>query len=127
MKAVYESMIHIVENDLEISVEPRSGKICYWIPAPKKEYKETGIIGIIEIGDKLSLFRKICGLAHEVGHCLFRADENFCNTKSVLFEESLAWYLGYKFFLANGIEINQKEYSDFLIECLDLYIKQEAK
>ena len=38
-----------------------------------------------------------------------------------MFEESLAWHLGYDYALANGVEINLKEYAERVETALQLY------
>ena len=41
-----------------------------------------------------------------------------------IFEESLAWHLGYNYALRNGVEINLIEYSERVELALQLYAKE---
>ena len=65
---------------------------------------------------------KLISLIHEIGHVIFNDDNKFKNHRRILlFEESLAWHLGYDYALANGIEINLEEYAERVELALNLY------
>ena len=42
----------------------------------------------------------------------------------IIFEESLAWYLGYDYALKRGIEIDLQEYAEKIEIALNLYMKE---
>jgi hypothetical protein len=42
----------------------------------------------------------------------------------LIFEESLAWKLGYDYALKNGVEIDLNEYSERIEKALQLYVKE---
>jgi len=112
------------EYDFNISVEFANGENSYWIPTPLDEVEELGYIGIIDIGDDQSDFEKLVSLVHEVGHVIFN-DENLFkeHRRILLFEEALAWHLGYDYALSNGVEINLKEYTKCVEVALQLYMR----
>ena len=112
-----------VEYDFEVSVESIAGSNSYWIPTPMEEREELQHSGIIDIGDDQTTFQKLVSLVHEVGHVIYSNDKsNFKEHRRILlFEESLAWYLGYDYALSVGIEINLKEYTQCVEEALQLY------
>ena len=61
---------------------------------------------------------------HEVGHVIFNEGNKLKKHRRIpLFEESLAWYLGYDYAVSNGIEINLKEYAERVEFALQLYIR----
>ena len=116
-------MMERVEYDFEVSVEFINGTNSFWVPTPLDEREEVGHTGIVDIGDDQTIFQKLVSLVHETGHIIFSIN----NTKFkehrriILFEESLAWYLGYDYALSVGVEINLKEYTQCVEEALQLY------
>lgn len=110
------------EYDFEVSVEFVNGKNSYWIPTPTEEIEDLGCRGIIDIGDDQCEFEKLISLVHEIGHVIFQDQNKLKNHRRILlFEESLAWHLGYDYALSNGIEINLKEYAERVEKALQLY------
>ena len=110
------------EYDFNISVEFINGINSYWVPTPKSEIKELDCYGIIDIGDDQTEFEKIISLIHEIGHVLFKINNKLTDDRwHNLFEESLAWYLGYDYALKNGVEINLNEYAVRVEDALKLY------
>ena len=107
-------------------MESRKGPNSYWIPTPMGEREEIGHSGIIDIGDDQTTFQKLVSLVHEVGHVIYSNDKsNFKEHRRILlFEESLAWYLGYDYALSVGIEINLIEYTQCVELALQLYSKE---
>lgn len=116
--------MEIIEHDFEVSVEFRNGKNSYWIPTPESEVDELGSNGIIDIGEDQDDFEKLVSLVHEVGHVIFRNNKLKSERRIDLFEESLAWYLGYDYALSNGIEIDLSEYAERVERALNLYAKE---
>ena len=113
------------EYDFNVSVEYTHGENSYWIPTPLDEVEELGHIGIIDIGDDQSEFEKLVSLVHEVGHVIFNDKNLFKEHRRIpLFEESLAWHLGYDYALSCGIEIDSKEYAERVELALQLYSKE---
>ena len=113
------------EYDFSISVEFVHGDNSYWVPTPLDEVEEIGHIGIIDIGDDQSEFEKLISLVHEIGHVIFNDENLFKKHRRIrLFEESLAWHLGYNYALACGIEINIEEYAERVELALQLYSKE---
>jgi len=113
------------EYDFGISVEFVHGNNSYWVPTPPEEVEEIGHIGIIDIGDDQSEFEKLISLVHEIGHVIFNDKNLFKKHRRILlFEESLAWHLGYDYALDNGVEIDLKEYAERVELALQLYIKE---
>ena len=112
------------EYDFQISVEFRSGSNSFWIPTPKLEVEELDCAGIIDIGEDQSDFEQLVSLVHEIGHVIFHEDKLKEHRRIQLFEESLAWYLGYDYALKNGVEINLIEYTERVELALKLYIKE---
>jgi hypothetical protein len=114
--------VELVEYDFEISVEFTNGNNSYWMPTPENEVRELECFGIIDIGDDQCDFEKLVSLVHEIGHVIFQIKNKLTENRwHNLFEESLAWYLGYDYALANGVEINLKEYADRVQKALQLY------
>ena len=114
-----------VEYDFEVSVELTSGSNSFWTPTPLREVRELACKGIIDIGDDQSEFQKLVSLIHEVGHVIFNEGNKLKEHKRIiLFEESLAWYLGYDYALVNGIEVDLKEYAECVENALQLYAKE---
>ena len=111
------------EHDFEISVEFISGTNSFWVPTPLDERDELNISGIVDIGDDQSQFEKLISLVHEIGHVIFFNEETKFkeHRRILLFEESLAWYLGYDYALSNGVEINLTEYTKCVEDALQLY------
>jgi len=112
-----------VEYDFEVSVEFTNGNNSYWIPTPPEELEDVGHTGIVDIGDDQSIFQKLVSLIHETGHIIFSNDNKKFkeHRRVVLFEESLAWYLGYDYALSIGIEIDLEEYTLCVEKALQLY------
>ena len=76
----------------------------------------------IKSGPHKDDFEKLISLIHEIGHVIFNDDNKFKNHRRILlFEESLAWHLGYDYALANGIEINLEEYAERVELAFNLY------
>ena len=114
-----------IEYDFEVSVEFTNGANSYWIPTPPEEVEDLNIRGIIDIGDDQSPFQKLISLIHEVGHVLFHDHNKLKEHRRILlFEESLAWHLGYDYALKNGIEIDLQEYAECIEVALKLYMKE---
>ena len=113
-----------VEYDFDVSVEFVNGDNSYWTPTPEYEIEELNCKGIIDIGDDQSEFEKLVSLVHEIGHVIFNDGNKLKKHRRIpLFEESLAWYLGYDYALVNGIEINLKEYAERVETALQLYTR----
>ena len=112
------------EYDFNVSVEFINGENSYWTPTPPLEVEELDCRGIIDIGDDQNDFEKLISLIHEIGHVIFN-DKNKLkkHRRILLFEESLAWHLGYDYALKNGIEINLKEYAERVEYALQLYTR----
>tara|TARA_R110000822_G_scaffold194933_1_gene333151 strand:- start:3185 stop:3619 length:435 start_codon:yes stop_codon:yes gene_type:complete len=122
IKEKFEMLAERAEYDFNISVEFINGTNSYWVPTPKNEIKELDCYGIIDIGDDQTEFEKIISLIHEIGHVLFKINNKLTNDRWYnLFEESLAWYLGYDYALMNGVEINLNEYAVRVEDALKLY------
>jgi len=112
------------EYDFNISVEFINGTNSYWTPTPLEEVEELDCHGIIDIGDDQSDFEKLISLIHEVGHAIFNNGNKLKDHRRIpLFEESLAWHLGYDYALSGGIEINLKEYAERVELALRLYTR----
>ena len=117
--------MEMVEYDLNVSVEYVHGDNSYWVPTPAAEVEEIGHIGIIDIGDDQSEFEKLVSLVHEVGHVIFNDKNLFKKHRRIpLFEESLAWHLGYNYALMCGVEIDLEEYAERVAIALQLYSKE---
>ncbi len=114
-------LIERVEYDLWISVEDCYEKNSFWIPTPPED--DWDPVGIIQIDISDDPFNKILSLVHEVGHYLLEQDEDFPEDNHIVFTESLAWYLGYKYFKALGYEINAEEYIKETSKSLAAYVK----
>ena len=114
-----------VEYDFDVSVEFINGDNSYWTPTPVNEVEELQCKGIIDIGDDQSDFEKLVSLVHEIGHVIFNNGNKLKkHCRIPLFEESLAWHLGYDYVLSIGVEINLKEYAERVEKALQLYIKE---
>jgi len=113
----FQELLETVEREFNVSVEFVNGTNSYWTPTPPDEIGELGCYGIIDIGDDQNEFEKLISLVHEIGHVILIKFHS-------LFEESLAWYLGYDFALNNGIEIDLKEYAERIEFALKLYAKE---
>ena len=113
------------EYDFEVSIEFINGSNSYWTPTPLEEVMEIGHNGIIDIGEDQSDFEKLVSLVHEIGHVIFH-DQNKLkeHRRILLFEESLAWHLGYDYALNNGVSINLREYAERVEKALKLYIQE---
>jgi len=125
LKQKFALLMEMVEYDFEVSVEFINGNNSYWTPTPPEEIAELECSGIIDIGDDQSDFEKLVSLVHEVGHVIF-ADENRLkeHRRILIFEESMAWHLGYDYALACGVEIDLDEYSERVELALQLYSKE---
>jgi len=110
-----------VEYDFNVSVEFINGHNSYWTPTPAEEVMELDCHGIIDIGDDQDDFEKLVSLVHEIGHVISKDDNMLKDHRILLFEESLAWYLGYDYALSYGIEIDLKEYAERVEKALNLY------
>jgi len=125
LRRVLEQMINIIEQEFWISIEEGYEENSFWIPTPKEELEEDPeyIVGVIEVDIMLTTFEKICALAHELGHYFLEQDEDSWKGTHIIFKESLAWYLGYKYFKETGCVINLEEYREESSRCLELYIR----
>ena len=125
LKAKFAVLMERAEYDFSISVEFVHGDNSYWVPTPLDEVEEIGHIGIIDIGDDQSEFEKLISLVHEIGHVIFNDKNLFKKHRRILlFEESLAWHLGYDYALNNGVEIDLEEYAERVELALQLYSKE---
>ena len=122
---ILEEMILEVENNLWISVEDGYEENSFWISIPPSEEDEQywPSPGIIEIDIKDTVFNKILSLAHEVGHYFIEKDKQLGPNNHIMFNESLAWYLGYKYFESKGFVIDPEEYKVEASKCLDEYVR----
>ena len=124
LKDILNNMIDIVESDLWISVEDCFDNNSYWVPTPKDEIEDNwDIIGIIEIDIHQEEMGKIISLTHEVGHYFLDQDEDFGKGSHIIFIESLAWYLGYKYFKRMGYIIDMSIYKEEASKCLSEYVR----
>ena len=114
-------LIERVEYDLWISVEDCYEKNSFWIPTPPED--DWDPVGIIQIDISDDPFNKILSLVHEVGHYLLEQDEDFGEDNHIVFTESLAWYLGYKYFKDLGYQIKVDEYTKEASKSLAAYVK----
>ena len=121
LQVILNEMISLVEYSFDINVEDIYGPTSFWVPTPDDEVEELELFGIIELGDEATTFQKIVHLTHEVGHVLYHMDGLFRNTKDTMFNESLAWYLGYHFMAEHGYLIKMSEYEKELKHALKLY------
>lgn len=125
LEAKFQILTDRAEYDFNVSVEVVNGDNSYWIPTPIDEIEELDCKGIIDIGDDQSWFEKIISLVHEIGHVIFNDTSKMKEHRRILiFEESLAWHLGYDYALKNGIEIDLKEYLERVELALQLYSKE---
>jgi hypothetical protein len=125
LEAKFQILTDRAEYDFNVSVEMVNGENSYWIPTPIDEIEELDCRGIIDIGDDQSWFEKIISLVHEIGHVIFNDTSKMKEHRRILiFEESLAWHLGYDYALKNGIEIDLKEYLERVELALQLYSKE---
>ena len=121
LQTILEEMINLVEHSLEVNVEEIYGPTSYWVPTPDDEVEELELFGIIDLGDETDVFDKIMHLTHETGHAIYHMDELFRKTKDTMFNESLAWYLGYHFMAEHGYVIEMSEYEKEMKNALKLY------
>ena len=125
MKQKFALLVEKVEYDFEVSVEFINGLNSYWTPTPPDEIEVLGYTGIIDIGDDQDDYEKLISLVHEIGHVIFSDKNKFKEHRRVLlFEESLAWHMGYDYALTNGVHINIEEYMERVELALQLYIKE---
>ena len=114
------------EYDFDVSVEFTNGMNSYWTPTPPCEVSELGCYGIIDIGDDQNEFEKLISLIHEIGHVIFQKENKLRDHRRILlFEESLAWYLGYDYALKNGVEVDLQQYAERVELALQLYNKEK--
>jgi hypothetical protein len=125
LKVIFDEVFFLVESSFEVSIEDTDGDNSYWIPTPDDEVDELEIFGIIEIGTDTTPFQKVVHLAHETGHAILHSDPYFKESTCVLFNESMAWYLGYHFLSEHGYVLDMKEYIEELEYALDLYRRSE--
>ena len=124
LEDILNDMIDIVESDLWISVEDCFDNNSYWVPTPEDEIEDNwDVIGIIEIDVQQSEIGKIISLTHEVGHYFLDQDEDFTRGNHIMFTESLAWYLGYKYFKRMGYLIDMSIYKEEASKCLSEYVR----
>lgn len=116
-------MIEFVEADLCVVVEECSGDNSYWSATPIEEIEDLDHFGTIELGDQQSEFEKIVSLAHEVGHCVLEADEHFGDYAEIIFKEAVSWFLGYRYFVKQGWEMDLKEYKQRASTALEKYVR----
>jgi len=122
LKAKFALLLERAEYDFNVSVEFTIGDNSFWIPTPPEEVEEIGHIGIIDIGDDQTEFEKLISLVHEIGHVIFHDQNLFKKHRRIpLFEESLAWHLGYDYALSCGIVIDTNEYAQRVELALQLY------
>jgi len=127
LEEAFESISVIAEEELWVSVEFAHGSNSFWTPTPDEEESEEEITGIIDIGDDQEVYQKIISLAHEIGHALHRRDEHIKGIKYVIFSESSAWFLGYKWCVSHGYIIDIDEYNESLVKALKLYVATELE
>jgi hypothetical protein len=127
LEEAFESISVIAEEELWVSVEFAHGSNSFWTPTPDEEESEEEITGIIDIGDDQEVYQKIISLAHEIGHALHRRDEHMKGLRYVIFSESLAWFLGYKWCVSHGYIIDIDEYNESLVKALKLYVATELE
>ena len=123
LEEIFDNMVDIVESDLWISVEEGYGKNSYWIPTPLDDLDDWGVIGIIEIDVDNNCLDKVVSLTHEVGHYFLDQDRDFGGDNHIVFTESLAWYLGYKYFKRMGYVIDMVIYKKEAHKCLTEYVR----
>ena len=124
LEDILENMIDIVESDLWISVEDCYSHNSYWVPTPESEIDDCwDVIGIIEIDVNANEMEKIISLTHEVGHYFLDQDRDFGGDNHTMFTESLAWYLGYKYFKRMGYIIDIHIYKEEAHKCLSEYVR----
>ena len=116
-------MIFDVENDFWINVEDGFEGNCYWIPTPDHELDAEELVGIIELDVDLDPFKRICALAHEVGHYFLHVDKQRWNETGLIVRETLAWYLGHEYFKATGYNIEMAGYGKEATRCLGAYAR----
>ena len=69
------------------------------------------------------VFNKILSLTHEVGHYFLEKDTDLGEGSCKIFVESIAWYLGYKYFKSKGYVIDKEEYKKEASKCLGEYVR----
>ena len=125
LEIIYNEMFFLVESTFDISIEDIDGDNSYWMPTPDDELEELELFGIIEIGEDVPLFQRIVHLTHETGHAILHSDPYFKESECVMFNESLAWFLGYHFMSDHGYGIQMSEYAEELEYAIDLYRRSE--
>ncbi len=121
---ILEDMILEVETNLWISVEDGYEGNSFWISISGDDSEEYWpSAGIIEIDVNSDPFNKIVSLSHEVGHYFLEKDNSFGSNTHRMFVESLAWYLGHKYFEDKGYVIDPEEYKKAANICLEEYVR----
>jgi hypothetical protein len=113
-------MVNLVETCFSVTIEEIDGDNSYWTHISDDD-EDTDLFGIIELGDDQHPFQKIVSLTHECGHVIHQLDPLFKDSKNLLLNESLAWYLGYHFMFEHGYVIDMKEYKKEISYALNLY------
>lgn len=121
LEIIFDEMMYLAESSFDVSVEDINGEISYWTPTPDDEIEELELFGIIDIGADCNGMQKIIHLTHEVGHVIYHMDKLFRNTEDTMFNESLAWFLGYHFMNDHGYTIEMSEYEKEMKYALKLY------
>jgi len=126
LEKVLSDMIYMAEEELWLNIEFLHGSLSFWVPTPETELEEDEDqpFGIIELGDDQELIHKIISLTHEVGHCLHRKSTTFKHVDNTMFNESIAWFLGYNWFFDRDIVIDMGEYRNFMDMALEMYRKE---
>lgn len=127
LEEAFETLSIIAEEELWVSVEFIHGSNSFWTQTPDDENSEEEITGIIDIGDDQDIYNKIISLTHEIGHVIHRQDEHMKDIRYVIFSESLAWFLGYKWCVEHGYIIDIDEYNESLVKALKLYVAVELE
>lgn len=120
---ILEQMVVSVEDNLSIRVEDGYDDNSFWISFDDDDDGYWPSAGIIEIDVNSDPFTKIVSLAHEVGHYFLEKDPNLGSGGHKMFEESVSWYLGYRYFESNGFVIDAEEYKKEMNKCLEEYTR----
>ena len=120
---ILEQMVVSVEDNLSIRVEDGYDDNSFWISFGGDDDGYWPSAGIIEIDINSDPFTKIVSLVHEVGHYFLEKDPSLGSGGHKMFEESVAWYLGYRYFESNGFVIDAEEYKKEMNKCLEEYTR----
>jgi hypothetical protein len=123
LEAMFVDLCDIVEDEYWVIVEEGFTENSYWIPTPLDEIEEDEFLGAIEISAEAEPLMKIIALAHEVGHLILHLENDLRKDLHQIFEEAVAWYLGYNFFRDRGYIIDIEEYKKDAKESLEKYIR----